>query len=313
MTNPRGRRALAPVLTLTLLIALFVVPGSPADAATEVRGSKATKLLKRFAGLAGVRDSRIKVRKSGVTIFEQGITYRVSYVGVHRSAVAPNHYRIDLKVDNNRPSYLGVVRVSGSRMNLIYWGSRYNIESALCRMKKPNAAVVADLDLGPVQAVDGRKGACRHKRSTDGLSRDMSASELASVRSRYKPVWNGRTLAPPQTPNYSEVTPNCDWDRDRGTTPPSGSVSRTDPRFGVVSINCITGSVGGVAALNPTELLVSRKGRSGAFTQLVAHVFPSWTRQSLACDSERRFGLAALTRVGLDFCMPYPATLKYLR
>ena len=86
-------------------------------------------------------------------------------------------------------------------------------------------------------------------------------------------------------------------------------MSKTDPRFGVLQIGCITGPVDGIAALNATDLLVSRPGKSGRFTNLVA-VVPGWSPLTGVGATDRRWPIPDAARVSVQFCLPFPYALS---
>lgn len=80
----------------------------------------------------------------------------------------------------------------------------------------------------------------------------MSSQEIAGIRADYERILNPETCeyTSPKEPDFSEIVGDCDWEQ-KGVYgfAPSGRVSKTDPRFGVLNIGCITGSVDGMAAL----------------------------------------------------------------
>ena len=137
----------------------------------------------------------------------------------------------------------------------------------------------------------------------------MSSEEIAGIRADYERILSPETCeyTSPKEPDFSEIVGDCDWEQ-KGVYgfAPSGRVSKTDPRFGVLNIGCITGSVDGIAALNATDPLVSRAGKSGPFTNLMAHVIPGGSQQAGACATDRRWPIPAAARVSLRFCLPFP-------
>jgi hypothetical protein len=76
-----------------------------------------------------------------------------------------------------------------------------------------------------------------------------------------------------------------------------------------VTITCVTGYDGFGYLESPTVLLVSRAGRTGPFTAVLAHTLPSWTVRGSIC-TEHRWPVPAAPRAALEFCTPFPAELR---
>lgn len=121
----------------------------------------------------------------------------------------------------------------------------------MCKRKKPSTAVVCDSALDPVDrySTDGR---CRNPREPNFPFATDEFEEIAGIRADYERILNPETCeyTSPKEPDFSEIVGDCDWEQ-KGVYgfAPSGRVSKTDPRFGVLNIGCITGSVDGMAAL----------------------------------------------------------------
>jgi hypothetical protein len=188
--------------------------------------------------------------------------------------------------------------------------ARGEVAEEVCRRPAPGIAVV--IDLGLSTAPPDR---CRHPRSRAHLVRSMSAAELASVRAmvEWRQDQDTFEMVPgPTQPEAHEVfASNCSWDgRGEMVPPPSGEVSRADPRWGTVTIFCVYGSDGFALLETSTVILVGRAGQTGAFTRAVAHTMPTWSMIGELCHEDRRWAVPAAARVGLEFCTPFPAALR---
>lgn len=282
----------------------------PASAAIEKHGKQEQRVLKAVARSAPSYAS-IKVRGAKVSMTLGGLRYSNVRHGVFRSGVNEKFYRVDLVPRGVEP-YVAVVEKQGSKYALRAWDTRWDMAEALCKRKKPTTAVVYDLALAPVDrfSSDGR---CRNPRKPDSMYRKMNAEEIASLRAAYERVLDPDTFEynSATKPDFSEVSTDCDWEKkgEYGFEP-YGRVSKTNPRFGLLRIGCITGSVDGIAALNVTDLLVSRPGNSGPFTNLLAHVIPGSSPQSGACATDRKWPIPYPTRVSLQFCLPFPFAIR---
>jgi hypothetical protein len=285
---------------------LLVAPSTTgeAQAAKKLRPGNQAKLIAQLARHPAVKgDLRVSGRK--VKIVTGGRSYPARNLVAVASTVANNYFRVDVK-SNRSVHYTGIVRTRGTGLRVVYWGTRWNVEDRLCSKRKPSTAVVVDLGLGPMEGPS-----CRYDRNPFSLRSKMTQGHVRTLRKLFEPVWDGQGLSSPVTPDFSEIDySGCRWDGSAAQGGPIGFISKSDPRWGVLFIDCITTSVGGVPGLNSTELLVSRKSQRGNFTRLHAHVLPGWSRSALACASNKRWPVPAKARVDLGFCLPSPAELR---
>lgn len=296
----------------SLVLAIGVaaaVTASPAHAAIEEPAKQQRKVLRAVAK-AAPSYAGISVRGKKVTMRVGGLRYSNVRHGVFRSGVNRTFFRVDL-VPRPQEAYVAILEKRGGRYVLRAWDTRWDMVDTLCKQKKPPTAVVYDLGLDPVDRFSA--GRCRHPRDIDALRTPMSAGEIAGLRAAYEPYFDPDTfeLRTVKQPSFSEVSTNCDWEElGPNGFAPYGWVSKADPRFGLLRIGCITGTVDGVPAFNVTDLLVSRAGRSGEFTNLLAHVRPGSSPQTGACGTDRRWPIGPAARVSLQFCLPYPFALR---
>lgn len=302
-----------PMTSLAVLAAaLFgvAVAVSPASAAIDKHGKQEKRVLKAVARLAPSY-AGIKVRGSKVSMTLSGLRYSNVRHGVFRSGVNKKFYRVDL-VPREAEPYVAVVQKRGQKFVLRAWDTRWDMADTLCKRKRPTTAVVYDLALDPVDRLSS-DGRCRHPRNPSSMTRAMNAAEIASLRAAYERVLDPDTFEyrSSKEPDFSEVSSSCDWEEQgQYSFEPYGRVSKTDPRFALLHIGCITGSVDGVAALNVTDLLVSRSGKSGPFSNLLAHVIPGSSPMSSACATDRTWPIPYATRVSLEFCLPFPVAIR---
>lgn len=297
----------APLVLAVALAALAAAP--PAHAATEPSSPQQRQVLRAVAKVAPSY-ARISVRGKKVTMLLGGIRYKNVRHGVFRSGVDRRYFRVDL-VPRPTEAYVAIVEKRRGRYALRAWDTRWDMIDTLCKQRKPSTAVVYDLGLDPVDRLSA--GRCRYPRALDTLRTRMSAGEIAGLRAVYEPYLDPETfeLRTVKQPAFWEVGSNCDWEKSGPNGfAPYGWVSKADPRFGLLRIGCITGSVDGVPAFNVTDLLVSRPGRSGEFTNLLAHVRPGYSPQTGACATDRRWPVGPAARVSLQFCLPYPFALR---
>lgn len=310
MITPMSRRSTTLIAGIAVAVASAAVATPPASAAIEQHGKQEQRVLEAVARTAPDYAS-IRIRGPKLTMTLGGLRYKNVRHAVFRSGVNKRFYRVDL-VPRQSEAYVAVVEKRGRKYALRAWDTRWDLASTLCKRKKPPTAVVYDLALDPVDRFSAN-GRCRNSRKPDSLSRPMSSEEIAGIRADYERAENPDTFeyTSRKEPDFSEIVGDCDWEKkgEYGFAP-SGRVSKTDRRFGVLQIGCITGSVDGIAALNATDLLVSRSGNSGPFTNLVAHVIPGWSRLVGACATDRRWPIPAAARVSLQFCLPFPYALR---
>lgn len=141
-------------------------------------------------------------------------------------------------------------------------------ENWFCR--KGVSALRIGIDMGIAGfGIGARSGPCRHSATTRKLQRPMTAAELASARQGLEPQMvydaNGISIdfAPPRPPAWRETDyfgPDCEWDATGKY--PEGVVSRSNPRWGTITLHCIGNRL--------VVYTVARSGRSGAFTQSIA-------------------------------------------
>jgi hypothetical protein len=196
------------------------------------------------------------------------------------------------------------------RWRVLFAAGRGEELGALCRRERPGTAVALDLGLD-ASATSGR---CRHPRAKQRLTRPMDAAEVASVRAmvewRFDELTGAYEPGPVQPAAHEVFASNCSWDgRGDVVEPPYGSVSRSDPRWGLLVVSCVTGSDGFALLENPTAILVRRAGTSGPFAAALAHTFMSWSVQTVLCREDGRWPIPATARVELQFCTPFPAAL----
>lgn len=298
-----------PLVAAVGLLTLFA-GAPPVHAAVEPPVPQQRKVLRAVAKVAPSY-AGISVRGSKVTMQLSGIRYRNVRHGVFRSAVDRKYFRVDL-VPRPTEAYVAIVEKRPRGYVLRAWDTRWDMIDTLCKQKNPSTAVVYDLGLDPVDRLSAGHR-CRQSRDIGTLRTPMSPAEIAGLRAAYEQYLDPETfeMRTVKQPEFSEVTANCDWEKQGPNGfAPYGWVSKADPRFGLLRIGCITGSVDGVAAFNVTDLLVSRPGRSGEFTELLAHVRPGSSPQTGACATDRRWPVGPAARVSLQFCLPYPYALR---
>ncbi len=315
-----------PSLTRTriLMVGLAILVGAAgavrADGAVKLTTKQRDAAIRTLAAFPAAKTYGIRVSGSKVTVSDWGSRLTLQVAVAHRSQVDPDYTRIDLVGKGGQIRVMGLIEKVGSRHRLHYVGPRYEATKALCRKRVPGPRIVFDLGLDPVDDGGYFVKNCRYDRRRASLTTQMSAAEIAGIRAAYElqPYFiehpDGGTesgLRSPRRPGFNEVSADCHWDLDTPTlSAPGGVVSRSDPRFGLLSITCITGSVNGVAAYGNSDLLVSRPGKTGPFTRLVAHVRPTWSLAPGQCVNDRRvWGVPARPRVDLGFCTPFPSLL----
>ena len=315
------RRLFACSLAIGLTAALFA--GLPAaDAAVTLNTAQRNAAIAKLTAFPAAKSYRIQARGSSVTVSEWGARVKVQRALAHRSQVDPDFTRIDLDWQglSGRRRLVGLIERVGGRTRLHYLGSRDNFAATMCRRSTPGSLVIHDLGLDPVEDGAYFVKSCRYDRRTGSFTRPMSAGEVAGLRDLYelKPYsveypdgGSESGMRSVARAAFSEVSQDCAW--EPGTAPPGGPygvVSRSDPRFGRLTLRCIVGSFDGVPGYGVTDLLVARAGRSGPFTRLIAHVIPTPYSIANACLNDRRpWGVPPRPRVELQFCTPFPSVL----
>lgn len=315
MTARSWRNGLRPTLISLIALTVLACASSDASAATQLSPKAQTTAIRSLASQPHVkRTTKLRVSGNKVSITQLGVTYTAQEVGAFRSSIDAKYSRIDLVANGTRLRLTALVKKSGGKRKVLYWGQRFDIIDYLCRTRSPNTLIVSDLGLGPV--AKGAYGAkrCKNPRELNSTTSAMSTGEVEAIRAMYEPVFGeqpdgGFGLASPVEPDFKEPSASCDWNGAL-TAAPTGRVAKSDPRFGVLHIACITGSVNGIAAYGNTDLLVSRSGSSGSFTRLLAHVKPAWSPQAWECLQNRKWPVPAAPRTALDFCSPYPAIIR---
>lgn len=289
-----------------------------ADGAVKLKTAQRNAAITTLAKFPSVKYRDIRVSGAKVTFKDWGSRLTLQVAVAHRSQVDPDYTRVDLVGKGGQIRLMGLIEKTGGKHRLHYFGPVFDAAKTLCKKPAPGVRIVVDLGLDPVR--DGGYGVknCRYDRVTSSMTTPMSAAEVQSLRTIYElqeyiteDSWGWRS---PQTPAYKEASATCHWDATNATFfGPGGVVSRSDRRFGVLSITCIAGSVNGAGAYSRTQLLVSRAGTTGPFTKLIAHVVPRWSMMTGECTNDKRtWGLAARTRVDLQFCTPFPSQLYNL-
>lgn len=301
MLHPVWRIALAGFAASFLL-------GGTAEAATTAEPGLRTALLRAASdsprgaanGMEVDRRGRVRWRMTGSRNPADVLAVRSSVDRTWALAVVSDRFRADARM-----TFL--LERSHPRWRVRLAAARGEEGPALCRRRLPGVAVTIDLGLStPLR--------CRHPRDARKLTRPMDAAELASVRAMVEWRFSDATgtLEPgPVQPRVHDVfASDCGWDgRGSAVDPAHGDVSRTDPRWGIVVVTCVTGSNGFALLENPTTLLVGRAGRTGPFTDVPAHTFMTWSSQSGLCRRDLRWPVPAAPRVDLRFCTPFPAAL----
>lgn len=311
----RGILLTVTTISALALTALFV---PQAGASTAVAGSKQYAAVKSLSKQSKVvkRGTKIRVRGKRVSITQGGIVYDIPRIGVFRSQIDRAYTRIDLISSGSQQRYTALLKRSRGRNKLLFWGQRYDIAEHLCATRTPNSLVILDLGLDPVSKGSFGIRRCRYERGSEGYVRRMSPDEVAGIKSIYEAKFTDLGdgsfgwVSPVQA-EFREVSTSCEWN-ETSESAPGGKVSKLDPRFGVLSIGCVGGSVNGDPSLYSSHLLVSRAGSSGQFTRLIAHVIPTWSLFARACIEDRRWDIATRTRIALEFCTPFPGVLKDL-
>ena len=294
-------------IVLAGLAAALLLAG-PAQAATTADPALRTALLRAASdsprgeatGMSVDRRGHVKWRQTGFRTPADVLAVRASVDRSWALAVVTDRFRADARM-----TFL--LERTHARWRVRLAASRGEEGPAVCRRRSPGVAVTTDLGLTtPLR--------CRHPRDTRRLVRPMDAAELASVRAmvewRYSDATGSFEPGPVQPRTHEVLASDCAWDgRGSVVDPPSGEVSRTDPRWGAVVVTCVTGSDGFGLLENPTMLLVGRAGRSGPFTDVPAHTFMTWSMQSGLCRRDLRWPVPAAARVDLRFCTPFPAAL----
>ncbi len=312
MARSLGSRTL---LSALLSAALLAFLAAPAPAATEVKGSSQLRAIKALAKQPKVKRGPVRVSVSGKTVklISHGLIDTANMYGVFRSSASSSWRRIDIVARGGQLRYTAILRKSGSRTKLLYWGQRYDVIDYLCARRSPSTAVVLDLGLGPVAKGAYGVKKCRYERDQSKLITAMSAAEIADLRAKFELQYGetpdgGFGWSSPVEAEFEETSADCDWNGAQ-TDKPRGQVSRADPRYGVLAIACVGGSVNGVGAYYSTHLLVSRAGKSGPFTRLIAHVVPAWSPQTRSCATDRKWPVPLAARIQLEFCTPFPQSL----
>ena len=294
-------------IALAALAATLALAGT-AEAATPAAPGLRTALLRAAAdsprgdanGMEVDRRGRVKWQMTGFRNPADVLAVRSSADRAWALAVVSDRFRADARL-----TFL--LERSHARWRVRLAASRGEEGPALCRRRSPGVAVTIDLGLTtPFR--------CRHPRDARKLTHPMDAAELASVRAmvewRFSATTGNLEPGPVQPRTHEVFASDCAWDgRGSVVEPPSGEVSRADPRWGTVTVTCVTGSDGFALLENPTTLLVHRVGRAGPFTDVPVHTYMSWSSQSGLCRRDLRWPVPAAPRIDLRFCTPFPAAL----
>ncbi len=302
------------LVALALCCSSLAALATSADAARTATKGERLALLRAAAASERGRSLHLSVRNGGrsVTIAPTTIPGPATVVAA-RSSVDPGWALLVVlyqgRVDQ-RETFL-LQRRSG-RWQVQVTASRGYESERLCQRSSPGVAVVVDLGL----SADPGSGRCRHRRKPTRLVRPMTDAEQASIRALVEWRWvdtpesSGMEPGPVQPEVHDVFASNCSWDgRGEVVDPPSGVVARSNPRWGLLTIICVTGSDGFSLLENQTVMLVGRSGKSGPFTRVAAHTLPSWSSMGSLCGRDRRWPVPAAPRVALQFCTPFPAVL----
>lgn len=307
--------AVARRLTLFTLIALGLLAGlfaGTASAATEARGKEQRQLLKAAMASPGGKGVRLQTNAKGrvtVAVLHPAPGGPAKIVAA-RSSVDPR-WALLVAMQNGSPAQrmTFLLKRTAGRWK-VQWSATRGYESdQVCRHRRPGTAVI--LDLGLTSYNWGEK--CRYERKRAGLVRRMTAGEVNSIRRMVEWTWgdNGLQPGPVQPRIRDEFASDCAWDDRRSFgEKPVGEVARSNPSWGLLSITCVTGSDGFTELASTTVMLVRRAGRSGPFTQVLAHTGPSWSLRATLCDKNRAWPIPARPRVALEFCTPFPTKIR---
>lgn len=298
-------------LLCAAVAAALVFAAAPADAARVASKAERGALLRAAAGSSAGEVVGLRTGRGGrVTIAPRTLTTPAT-VAAWRSSVDGRWALLDAMPTGDpsgRETF--VLRRSAGRWRVRFAAGRGELLDAACRHAKPATPIALDLGL----RTSGGFGRCRHRREPRALQRPMRADEVASVRRMVEWTYdaNFQFVPGPVQPRVHDVfASQCAWDgRGERVSAPSGVVARSDPRWGLLSVACTIGSDGFAALESTTVMLVSRAGRSGPFTAVPAHTMPSWSSYGSLCGADRRWPLAAATRVALEFCTPFPHAMR---
>lgn len=290
-------------------LALFawLLFGSVAEAAVKLPEKPAVAMAKRAAGTPAGKSWGMKVNGKGrVTVAASGSRAPARLLAF-RSSISPRWRLVIVTMKaraDQRQTFL--FRKSGG-WKLLWAAGRGSEAEAVCRSRQPSALVVSDLGLST--NTWGRR--CRFPRKPQTLTTKMSRTELDSVVGLVEP--DPDTGKPRLRPRPAEVHPeSCDW-RGVPGDPSSkllGWTAKTNPRWGVVDVNCVHGSDGFGALMGPTHLLVKRKAARGRFNRAIALVIPAWSARARLCAGNRAWPVPARPRVALGFCTPFPGSIQ---
>lgn len=303
-------RSLAAVAIGGVLLGLLT---PSAQAAREVSGKERSQLLRAVAASSAGEDVRLRVSRSGRVTMAPAFAPSAAKVVSVRSSVDRNWAALVATPKSNpalRTTFV-LTRANGQwRVKLS--AGRGDEGAAMCRVKKPSAAVAFDLGFPDTSLEDG----CRHRRTFRSVTRPMTAGEVASVRSMVEWTQDPDTfemIPGPVQPTRSDVrsVSSCSWNGGGALgLVPTGRVSRADPRWGVVYVGCVVGSDGFSLMENAVQVLVGRSAGSGAFTSVPGMVLPSRSPLSDLCLQDLKWPVSPAARADLDFCLPYPLALR---
>ncbi|MFN8183936.1 MAG: hypothetical protein U0R23_05895 [Candidatus Nanopelagicales bacterium] len=267
-----------PLVVAVGLLTLFA-GAPPVHAAVEPPVPQQRKVLRAVAKVAPSY-AGISVRGSKVTMQLSGIRYRNVRHGVFRSAVDRKYFRVDL-VPRPTEAYVAIVEKRPRGYVLRAWDTRWDMIDTLCKQKKPSTAVVYDLGLDPVDRFTAGHR-CRQPRDIGTLRTPMSPAEIAGLRAAYEQYLDPETFemrTVKQPTRFSEVTANCDWEKQgpNGFAPYGGGSLR--PTRGsscfASALHHRLGGRGGRLQRHRSARLADRP--VGEFTELLAHVRPGYS------------------------------------
>lgn len=300
---------------VTLAVAgLFLGTLTPAaQAAREVGGKERMQLLRAVAASSAGKAVRLRVARSGRVTMAPAFVPGPAKITSMRSSVDRTWAVLVATPKSNRAlRSTFVLKRANGKWRVKLSAGRGEEGAAMCRRKKPGAAVAFDLGF-PDTTLDDR---CRHRRTFRSLTRPMTAGEVGSVRSMVEWTQDPDTfemIPGPVQPARSDVksVSSCSWNGGGALgLVPSGRVSRADPRWGVVYVGCVVGSDGSSLMENAVLTLVRRSGGGGAFTSVPGMVLPSRSPLGDLCLQDLKWPVSPFARAGLDFCMPYPLALR---
>ncbi len=306
------------VSTLLLGAAAWFAVATSADGARNATTAERIAMGRAIATAPSAVRSAVVVTKTGrMSVREYGVLESRRVVAV-RSQVDPNWALVGL-INPRRADqyYVYLLQRRSARWTVVWRAYRGDQGDEVCRVPRPGAAVLLELGL-PLDGPGIRDSSfrCRYPRKRQTLVRPMTPDELASVRQRMEYRWDDPGVPParPMEPELEDVSgSDCSWDSfSEYVNPAAGEVARIDPRWGLVTVNCVVGTdgFGGLGA--ETVYLVHRAGRTGPFTRVVAHTGAHYSMWGELQKSDRRWPMSAAVRAALQFGVPFPAALGHL-